>query len=273
MLQRAHFVHLNAIIPILERQSLVEQNRHLLIDLLLNYLDSRTNHINHFLDGALPLNVVQSLHSDAHRRINIGFTIEEALILAIVMIGIVAWVQVLLFAPRLVQVHRLLNRVLLKHGGRLGESVAQLEQQGARDRQKLYLVLREFRCSFTLPCEDLRVVAIVLDQDHLLLAVHLERVFAHGEELEVELLLHDDLIEINHGAFAINQDRFAKARGFADCNTASLHKVHFFALKHGALDRLPMCVAIESKHDNDVVDKLRLTAFKEITEVVQKVAE
>ena len=124
-------MHLNAIIPILERQSLVEQNRHLLIDLLLNYLDSRTNHINHFLDGALPLNVVQSLHSDAHRRINIGLPIEEALILAIVMIGVVAWVQVLLFAPRLVQVHRLLNRVLLKHGGRLGESVAKLEQQGA----------------------------------------------------------------------------------------------------------------------------------------------
>ena len=60
-------MYLNAVIPILERQSLVEQNLHLLIDLLLNHLDSRANHINHFLDGTLPLNVVQSLHSDAHR--------------------------------------------------------------------------------------------------------------------------------------------------------------------------------------------------------------
>ena len=189
------------------------------------------------------------------------------------MIGVVVWMQVLLFAPCLVQVHHLLNRVLLKHGCSLGESIAQLEQQAAWERKKLYLVFNEFRRFLTLPSEDLRIVTIVFDQDHLLLAVNLERVFAHGDELEVKLLLHYDRIEVDHGTFAVNQDRFAKARGFADCNTASLHKVHLIDLKHGALDRLPVGEATKSKHDNDIVDKLRLQAFKEITEVVQEVSE
>ena len=106
--------------------------------------------------------------------------------------------------------------------------------------------MSELRRSVTLLSEDLRVAAIIFDQDPLPLAVHLERVFAHGEELEVQLLLHDDLIEIDHGTFAVNQDRFTKARGFADCNTAGLHKVHLFTLKHRTLDRLPVGVTIES---------------------------
>ena len=115
---------LNPIIPLFERQRLEEQNLHLVIDLLLNLPDPRANYVHHVLDGALPLNAVQSLHSDAHRRINIGLPIEEALILAIVMNGVVAWVQVLFLAPRLVQVHRLLYRVLLKQGSRFGKSIA-----------------------------------------------------------------------------------------------------------------------------------------------------
>ena len=115
--------------------------------------------------------------------------------------------------------------------------------------------------------EYLRVVPVVLYQDPLLLVVHFERFFAHGKVREVKLLLHDDLVEIDHRTFAVNQDRFTKARGFADCNTTGLHKVHLFGLKHGTLNRLPVGVAIESKHNDNIVDKLRLTAFEKLTKV------
>ena len=83
---------LSPLVPVLQRQSLVQQNSHLLINFLLDILDFRTNYVHHFLYGALPLYIVHRLYSDTHRRINIGLTIEEALIFAIILSYVVAWV-------------------------------------------------------------------------------------------------------------------------------------------------------------------------------------
>ena len=124
----------------LQRYSLKEQFLHVFVQKILNFIHSRRNGIHDALDGALPLEIIESLDIDAHRRAHQSLPFKQVLFFPIVVRLVIPRMQVLLPPSNRIKVPHLLDRVVLQHFARFGERVTKLAQLFARKREKLDLV-------------------------------------------------------------------------------------------------------------------------------------
>ena len=179
----------------------------------------------------------------------------------------------LLLSPNRIKMPHLLNRVVLQYLSGFGECVTKLAQLFAWEREEFDLVDQESRFVIPLHREKGWVVPVIVDLHEFLSLIQLEGVLAHCDKFKVKLLLHEDLVEIDGTAFAVDYDRLLEARWFADCDASSLDKVDLRALVHRSLNDLTVTIAIKLQHDHDVVNELLFAILKDWVEVRKEFAE